>query len=71
MALKNKDGNKKKTRHKISSSDFRFEISEKNCIRITLGPVAVFFFQNLTSKAALCSAGRQTSTNLAHGLPSD
>ena len=33
--------------------DFRFEISGKNCIRITLGPEAVFFSQELTPKAAL------------------
>ena len=45
MALKNQDGNKKKTQRKFSSSDFRFEIGAKNCIRITLHPDAVFFFK--------------------------
>ena len=52
MALRNKEGNKK-TPNKFSNSDFRFEISEKNCMRITLGPDAVFFSQDLTPKAAL------------------
>ena len=52
MALKNKNGNKK-TRRKFSSSGFRFEINTKNCMRITLGPDAVFFSQDLTPKAAL------------------
>ena len=53
MVLKNKEGNKKEICRKFSSSDFRFEISAKNCMRITICPDAVFFFQNLTSKAAL------------------
>ena len=53
MVLKNKEGNKKEICRKFSSSDFRFEISAKNCIRITLGPEAVFFSQELTPKAAL------------------
>ena len=45
MALKTIDGNEKKTRRKFSSFDFRFEISTKNSIRITLHPDAVFFFK--------------------------
>ena len=53
MVLKNKEGNKKEICCKFSSSDFRFEISAKNCIRITLGPEAVFFSQELTPKAVL------------------
>ena len=53
MALKNKDDNKKRTQCKFSSSDFRFEISVKKCIRINLGLEVVFFFQELTPKAAL------------------
>ena len=53
MVLKNKEGNKKEICRKFSSSDFRFEISAKNCIRITLGPEVVFFSQELTPKAAL------------------
>ena len=54
MALKNKDGNKK-TRLKLSSSDFRFEISAKNCIRITLHPVSVFFFQKFNIGMQHCA----------------
>ena len=52
MALKNKEDNKKTSN--FSNSDFRFEISAKNCINITIRPDSVFIFK-LTSKTALCT----------------
>ena len=52
MALKNKDGNKK---NMTQIFKFWFQIwnQRDNCIRIIIRPDAVFFFQNVTSKAAL------------------
>ena len=43
----------KETWHKFSSSNSRFKISAKKCIRINLGLEVVFFSQELTPKAAL------------------
>ena len=61
MALKNKDGNKK---NMTQIFKFWFQIWNQrvNCIRIIIRPDAVFFFQNLISKAAMCDITRHRAS---------